>query len=390
MAIQIYCTNCRSSCALDTKKCPKCTTVFKRDNRKYRVTVSVKGNRVNRIVDNLTLAREAETTIKTDILRGEFETHQNKNKPAPTLNEVWDKYQPWAEEHKKTWKIDLYNYSKHLQSRYGKKRLDSISPIDIERMKIDLKQGVNKHKKPYTKATIKHQLVLLKRLYNIAKKWNLYDGQNPVDQVQMPKLDNQKTEFFNDDELTRLLNVLESWPCRESAAFVKFALLTGFRRSELFKLKWEDVDLIRGSATLRDPKPGKTITVPVSEDALEVLKGLERSYDYVFPGKNGEQRTDFKGPWLKIRKEAGLPKDFRFHGLRHNFASQLVSNGEDLYTVGKLLGHRNTSTTQRYAHLADERLRQAAAKSGRLLNTKAEITVTEMSDELQDNKSWTT
>ncbi len=316
----------------------------------------------------MTLAREAEGALKADMVRGELDIR--KGKPAPTLDAVWGKYLPYIREHKKTWRDDSYHYGKHLQPRFGKKRLDSISPIDIERMKSELKQGVNQHGKPYSKASIKHYLVLLKRLYNVARKWNLYGGRNPVDQVQMPKLDNQVNEFFNDDELNRLLNVLESWPCRDSAAFVKFALLTGFRRSELFKLKWGDVDFGRGLVTLRDPKPGKTITVPVSEDALGVLKELERSSDYVFPGKNGQQRTDFKGPWRKIRKAAGIPSDFRFHGLRHNFASALVSSGQDLYAVGKLLGHRNTSTTARYAHLADERLRKAAAKSGELLSQK--------------------
>lgn len=366
MAIHIFCKECKSSSALDTKRCSKCGTVFTR-NKQYRVCVSVEGERKTKVCDNLTLAREKEATLKAAMILGDLGA---KKKKPPTLDEVWEKYLPYIQQHKKTWRDDSYHYGKHLQPRFGKKRLDSISAFDVERFKSQLKQGLNQHEKPYTPATIKHQLVLLKRLYNIARKWNLYDGRNPVDQVQMPALNNQVTEFLSEDELNRLLEVLESWPCRESAAFVKFALLKGFRRSELFKLTWGDVDFGRGLVTLKDPKPGKTITVPVSEDALGVLKELERSSEYVFPGKDGQQRTDFKGPWRKIRKAAGLPSDFRFHGLRHNFASQLVSNGEDLYTVGKLLGHRNTATTARYAHLADERLRKAAAKSGELLNQK--------------------
>lgn len=166
--------------------------------------------------------------------------------------------------------------------------------------------------------------------------------------------------------------MLETWPCRKSAAFVEFSLLTGFRRSELFRLTWEAVDLAQGRVTLQGPKGGKTYTVPISDEALNLLKNLKPTFSYVFPGKDGQQRIDFKGPWQRIRKAAGLPAAFRFQGLRHNFAGALVSNGEDLYTVGKLLGHRNTSTTQRYAHLADERLRSAALKNGRLVKPQSE------------------
>jgi integrase len=294
-----------------------------------------------------------------------------KPKSVPTLDQIWESYLPWAKQHKKTWKNDEYHYGKHLKPRFGDKRLDSISPMAVEGMKLELRQSLNRQGKPYTNATIKHQLVLLNRLYSIARKWGQFTGQNPLDQVEKPKLDNQKTESLDNEEIKALAKVLENWPCRESAAFVEFALLTGFRRSDLFRLTWEAVDLAQGRVTLKS-KGGKTFTVPISKEALAVLKSLKQTDCYVFPGKNAQQRTDFKGPWLKIRKAAGLPSDFRFHGLRHNFASHLVSNGEDLYTVGKLLGHRNTSTTQRYAHLADERLRQAALKSGRLVKPGAE------------------
>lgn len=127
--------------------------------------------------------------------------------------------------------------------------------------------------------------------------------------------------------------------------------------------------------TLRDPKGGKTERIPLSEQALKSIEGLGRDSEYVFPGRKDEQenykqRVEFKLPWLRIRKAAGLPADFRFHGLRHNFASHLVSNGVDLYTVGKLLTHKNTSTTQRYAHLSDQTVRQAAQKSGEILKPR--------------------
>ena len=139
MAIQIYCPTCRASYKLDTKECPKCKVLFGR-TKKFRVCVSFKKNRVTRFYDNLTLAREAETAIKADILRGDLDINQ-KTKQAPTLGEVWAKYLPWAKEQKKTWITDEFNYKKHLEPRFGKKRLDAISPIDIETNEAGIKKG---------------------------------------------------------------------------------------------------------------------------------------------------------------------------------------------------------------------------------------------------------
>jgi integrase len=369
MAIHIYCTGCYTSNGLNAKSCSNCGAVFGRD-KKYRVCVSVKGNRATRVVANLTLARQKEATLQADLERGEMDIKKKKKK-APTLNEVWTKYLPWAKEHKRTWDDDFLNYRKHLEPRFGKKRLDTISSLEVERMKLELKKGTSKQGKPYSQATIKHQLVLLKRLFNLAHRWGLYTGESPMNRVEVPKLDNGRTEFMRDDEVSRLLKTLDTWPCMVSVAFVKFTLLTGMRRGELFKLTWDDVDFERGMVTLREPKGGKTQTIPVSSMALEVLKGLEVTSPYVFPGKEGRQRTDFKGPWLRIRKAAGLPDNFRFHGLRHHFASTLVSAGYDLLVVQKLLTHKDSRTTQRYAHLSPGALKEAAVKSADLLNPKA-------------------
>lgn len=367
MAIHIYCTNCFTSNGLNAKSCSNCGAIFGR-NKKYRVCVSVKGKRRTRVEKNLTLARQKEATLEADLERKDMDIDEKQ--PAPTLAEIWAKYLPWAKEHKKSWIDDLRYYRRHLEPRFGKKALDAISPIDIERMKTELRKGTNRRGKPFAAATIKHQLVIIRRLYNLARKWGLYDGKNPIDSVTMPKLDNQKTEFLTDEELTRLLDTLATWPFKDTVAFIKFALFTGLRRGELFKLQWEDVDFERGLVTLRDPKSGKTENIPVSGQALDVLRTLDITSPFVFPGKNGKQRVDFNGPWRRIREAAGLPEGFRFHGLRHHFASTLVSNGVDLVIVQKLLTHKDAKTTARYAHLAPGAIRDAALKSGDLLTPK--------------------
>jgi len=83
--------------------------------------------------------------------------------------------------------------------------LDAISSLDVQRMKLELRKGTSKQGKPYSMATIKHQMVLLNRLYNLAKRWGLYKGDNPLDRVELPRLDNLRTEFLSDEEADRLM-----------------------------------------------------------------------------------------------------------------------------------------------------------------------------------------
>lgn len=371
MSIYLYCRECRSTSPIKNKSCAKCEKSFPKEGRKFRVSVTVKGKTVNRIVDNLTIAKEAESTIKSDLLRGEYNINNHKVQTVTTLDDVWNKYLPWAKENKSSWKDDYYYYNKHLKPRFGNKALEDISIINIEAFITELRNSSNARGTDFKPATIKHQIVLLRRLFNIAIKWGLFQKINPVNSVSMPKVDNYITEFMTPEQTESLLKTLKSWTCRESAAFVKFAFYTGLRRGELFKLKWSDVDLERMFVTLRNPKGGKTITLPISEEAVETLKSLPLQGEYVFPGKGGNQRVDFKGPWDRIRKAAGLPDNFRLHGLRHNYASHLVSNGVGLEVVKELMTHKDMITTQRYAHLLPGAMKEAVEKSGKILKPKS-------------------
>ena len=367
MAILIYCPTCKSTYELDSKECSKCGKPFSRD-KKYRVFVDMKGRRVTRVVDNLTMARDAETAIKADLLREEFDI--TKYKKVPTLADVWKKYLPWAKENKKSWKDDEWYYNKHIGPRFGGKKLDSISPLEIERLKIEMKRGESKNGRPYAPKTIKIQLEIIRRLYNLARKWRLYDGANPINSVEIPKIDNQVTEYLTDEQLRNLFEVLETWPFRDNARFIKFALLTGLRRGEIFKLKRDDVDFERGLVTIRDPKGGVTETLPLNKAAMTILEDLEVTSPLVFPGPGGRQRKSIRETWGSVKKHAGLPADFRFHGLRHNWASRLVSAGYDLAVVQKLLSHKHASTTARYAHLRPDVVKEAALNSEALLTPR--------------------
>ncbi|HEY9073483.1 MAG TPA: tyrosine-type recombinase/integrase [Desulfobaccales bacterium] len=117
-------------------------------------------------------------------------------------------------------------------------------------------------------------------------------------------------------------------------------------------------------------KGTETISKKVCPEALEALKYLPRTSEYLFPGKAGGQRTDFKGPWRRIRKAAGLPDSVRFHDLRHTFGSYHAMNGTTPQVLQQLMNHRDFRTTLKYAHLSPGVVNDRATRSGEMLAPK--------------------
>lgn len=366
--------------SLNSKKCNQCGTPVPK-NKKYRVIVRVNGKRVCKTVNNLELAKDIEGKLKVDIARDEFDIQ--KKKPAITLDEFWQqKYLPWLKVNKKSWSIDRYNYENHLNPSFGKKSLDSICTFDIEKLILSLKKRKNQQGNPLAAASIKHQLVLLTRIYNVAEQWGVFSGQNPCKKIKKPKLNNQITEYLSHEELSRLLKVLETWKYPMQASIVSFSLYTGLRPNEVFKLEWKDVNFEKGTITLRDPKGILDQILPLSPKAIDILNNVPKDYDtpFIFYSVLGKQRRTILHGWKQIKVAAGIHKSFRYYDFRHNFASYLVSSGVSLYQVQKILTHKDASTTMRYAHLSDQALRDTANLSGELLTLNTIDNITEIKD----------
>jgi len=148
-----------------------------------------------------------------------------------------------------------------------------------------------------------------------------------------------------------------------AAAAIRLLLFTGCRLREILHLKWEHVDLERGLLFLADSKTGRK-TVILNAPALAVLTRLDRLGSYVVPGDDPEKpRADLKRPWEAVARRAGLD-GVRLHDLRHTYASFGAGGGLGLPIIGKLLGHTQASTTQRYAHLEADPLRRASEAIG--------------------------
>jgi integrase len=158
-----------------------------------------------------------------------------------------------------------------------------------------------------------------------------------------------------------------------AAAALRLLIFTGARLREVLDLKWEHVDLQRGLLFLPDSKTGKK-TIVLGGAAVTVLANLDRSGRYVIAGNDPERpRADLQRPWALVSRRAGL-EGLRLHDLRHSFASVGAGSGLGLPILGKLLGHSNSKTTERYAHLAADPVRRAAdAVSGAIAKAMGEI-----------------
>ena len=140
-----------------------------------------------------------------------------------------------------------------------------------------------------------------------------------------------------------------------------FALNTGMRQGEILSLRWRQVDLQRQEITVLITKNKEPRTLPINDAVLKLLKEKMKTHkesEYVFPSENGTMigRNNLGRAFRKAVKDAGIVK-FRFHDLRHTFATRLVRLGTDLYKLAKLLGHKTLVMVTRYAHLDIESLR---------------------------------
>ena len=253
-------------------------------------------------------------------------------------------------------KYDKYRYKKYIQNRFGSKQPESISLEELRDFKNEISIGL----KP---ATIKHVLELLRRLSNFGVKYQMTKGLSFP--IEMPTLNNQKTETLSEEELKRLLSAMDQDSDQNIAKIMKMALYTGMRKGEIFNLKWTDLDFSNRLITIRNPKSGRDEHIPMNQSTYDLLKSHlvhDLNPELVFPNKFGKKRVDIRKGVDRIKKRAGLPKEFRgMHGLRHVFASRLASSEKvDLYGIQKLLTHKSPQMTQRYAHLHNEVLREAS------------------------------
>jgi integrase len=303
-------------------------------------------------------AREIAVRLSGDIANGaDPAAVRAAEKTAPAMAALIERF---LSEHvaTKTKARTATEYRRLIQSvivpAIGGKRVRDVTRADISRLHHDHRAT------PYA---ANRALAVLSKMFGLAEEWGERpDGSNPCRHVK--KFAERKRErMLSANEFARLADALKaSSRSPYIIAAIKLLIFTGARLSEILTLKWEVVDFDRGEARLRDSKTGaKTLHLPAP--ALAVLADLPRveGNPFVIVGNvAGARLSDLERPWRAVRAAAGLD-DVRLHDLRHAFASVAASSGMGLPIIGKLLGHTQAAATARYAHIASDPVKAAAA-----------------------------
>jgi integrase len=201
-----------------------------------------------------------------------------------------------------------------------------------------------------TGSSVGSELALMKRVLDTAvKKWGYGIPYNPIKDIEFPKGSTARTRRLVGDEKERLLTAASSQRNIYIASIIEFAIETGMRRSEILKLRWCDVDLEHGFASLYDTKNGEDRRVPLTKRCIEVLQTIPQTDERVFP----VSATCLRLAWNRARKKAGIT-DLRFHDLRHEAVSRFFEMGMSVPEVALISGHKDVRQLFRYTHLNPE------------------------------------
>jgi integrase len=213
-------------------------------------------------------------------------------------------------------------------------------------------------------------VALLSKMFALAMRWQ-YRADNPAKGIERNQ-EEKRERYLSPEELARLGAALAKHKDKAAANIFRLLSVTGARSGEVRAAKWADFDLEAGTWTkpASTTKQAKLHRIPLNPPARLLLSELRKAAaddaEYLFPGRRGGYRVEVKADWAAVCKAARI-KDARIHDLRHSFASVLASSGHSLPIIGRLLGHSQAATTQRYAHLQDDPLRKATDTAGAIV-----------------------
>ncbi|MGO3029123.1 tyrosine-type recombinase/integrase [Pseudomonas helleri] len=309
-------------------------------------------------------------------------TQNRRNANTPTLREFLDDtYLPWFKAHHKGYDKTLHTLDNNFSSIMVR-RLNEITGRDLELVRTSWLTGGNKP------ATANRKMGTISGVFSRAAEWGLI-AEHPLERLKQLKVDSKgQVRYLSPDEAERLRAALDArqeemrtertsankWRIERNRQplqdlrevtftdhlkpMVLLALNTGVRRGELFDLKWSDVNFDTKTITVAGAtaKTNETRHIPTNKEALCTLEEWKKQGDgagYVFASQGGGRMEDVKSAWQKLLERAKVD-GFRWHDMRHDFASRLVMAGVPLNTVRDLLGHTDIKMTLRYAHLAPD------------------------------------
>lgn len=291
---------------------------------------------------------------------------REKLRSAPTFTDAFEELywsQHLSKRNAKAQKDERSMFTSYM-APLAEMRLTDITPRDCQRIHYDMTMAGKE-----TRAN--RVLQVMRSVFNraIEAGWLTH---NPTKAIKKNH-EKPRERFLSREEQQRLIEAIKSHPNRHAADIVSLLMLTGARRGETLKATWDQFDLEAGVWTKpsHHTKQKRIHTVPLSPAAITILKRVKAQSisPFVFPQLDnaGRPTVEFRRFWKDVLSTAGI-KNFRIHDLRHHYATVLASNGLSLPIIGQLLGHTQQATTQRYAHLMVEPLREATTKAAQIID----------------------
>lgn len=280
--------------------------------------------------------------VRTEVINETYEHSREQNTKFETMS---SEFLTISKTEKRSWRRDE-QLVRHLDKFFKGKLLIHIKPTDIEQYKFKRKSD------GLSGSTINRELAALKRIFNITIK-NKIARYNPVNDVKFFQEPPGRTRYLTVDEINTLLNKCQ----KRIRPVVITALNTGMRFKEILDLTWDRIYIektINPYLEISHTKNGKKRFVPLNRTMVDLfnnLKGSQCDYSHVFLNRYGTPLRNIRNQFEEALTNAGI-SDFRFHDLRHTFASHFVMNGGDLLSLKQIMGHSSMKMVERYAHLS--------------------------------------
>lgn len=312
----------------------------------------------------VTLGEKREIRRQEDEAKAEQERQeqlQNEREQATRLDRIFSQYCE-SHSHKKSLRDEIGYFNKWIAPSIGKKRLDEIILLDLERIR---KKMMTAGRAPRSVQYIK---AIIRQIYSYASIRGIYDGTPPTQHfLKKQRLDNKRQRYLSPDEANALLEAIRPHS-EQTYNMCLLSLNTGMRFGEIASLRWQHINTDSMMILIVDPKNRESRTAYMTDAIVQMFTGMElgKPDELVFPDRTGGKPGKISNTFPKAVDTLGLNDGITdrrmkvvFHSLRHSCASWLVNAGVELPTIAKVLGHKSLEMTARYSHVNDVSVRNA-------------------------------
>lgn len=361
-----------------------CLAVSPKGNKSFYIWRKVKTRKVRFKIGRfpeLSL-KEARTECAAYLNRIEkgddVEAARRAIREEPTLQEFFNRYlETYAKQHKKSWTYEESTFTLHLAPPLGQRKLSAITHEQVLKLHQGLgQQWIDENKQKHGGQVIANRtLRLLTLLYSKAKEWGYYPSHKdaPTRYVKLFK-EKARERFLQGEELPRFFQALADEPNRDIRDYILVSLFTGARKSNVLSMTWHEVDFGRQEWRIPETKNGESLVIPLVDEVTAILEERKqhRASIFVFPGtgQSGHLRDPKRG-WQRLLKRAEI-ENLTIHDLRRTLGSWQTIAGATPFVVGRSLGHKSLKSTQIYARMNLDPVRESVSGAAKLITSLGE------------------